>query len=773
MHRRVVVLAGLMLPAIALAAPNGQTPFAGSNIPQFTQALPLLSVQPGGTINTIVSTNTSSSSPLDLRICEFKAHVLPPNTFVKGKTPETWVWGYLPVASCPLPTDAPLETYLGPVLVNQRGTPTTIRFTNALPLINATNVLAYKYSTDQTLHWADPLHAELNQCHMDSGNPPLVNQGIPGYTLPCSLNFGENWDPVLKKGVFSAAGIPAVPHLHGGEVPPAIDGGPDAWFTSDGLLQGHDYYTNPNVQLTEPTHGQVAYSYPNTQGAAPIWFHDHTLGATRLNVYAGTAGGYYVLDPAQESYFSQIKMRPVTEVIPIILQDRMFDTNGQLYFPTDFPGGINGPSTNPQHPYWIPEFVGDTIVINGKAWPYLNVEPRRYRFLFLNGSNARAYEMFLVNPLTKVMNPGFWVIGNDGGFLDFPAYVDPNAVKPAQNHLIMQPGERYEVIIDFSKFAGQTLVLKNVAKAPYPAGKAPQGTTTGQLMQFRVSATAVSDLTYNPATSTASLRPAPIVRLSTGTPAKVRQLTLNEAALAPQIAIDPVTGVANTAYPGGPVEILVNNSLFSGDSTRPYKDFAAVTLNGVTSFVSETPKEGDIELWEIVNTTMDAHPMHTHLATFQILNRQNYNAKAFMAAYAAGFTLSLPAGCTAGLYCPGYGPPYNYDPAKNALSGGKWGGNPDVTPYLANAIQLPDPNESGWKDTFIAYPGMVNRFLIRWGPQETAVNVTTGYPFSPNDGTNGAIGDSHGYVWHCHIIDHEDNEMMRPYIPVNLSQDTQ
>ena len=499
-----------------------------------------------------------------------------------------------------------------------------------------------------------------------------------------------------------------------------------------------------------------------------IWFHDHLLGATRLNVYAGIAGGYYLLDPAQEAHFELIKMRPVTEVVPIILQDRMFDTNGQLYFPAGFPGGLNGPPPNPQHPYWNPEFLGDTIVVNGKAWPFLKVEPRRYRFLFLNGSNARAYEMFLVNPATKLMGPGFWAIGNDAGFLDSPTFINPNAV--TQNHLIMQPGERYEVIIDFSRFAGQTLVLRNVAKAPYPSGKAPQGTSTGQLMQFRVSSTPVTDGSYDPASGVA-LRPSPMVRLARngavapGVPvSKTRELTLNEAALLPQTAIDPVTGIS-TAYPGGPVEILVNNSLWAG-STRP--DFQPVTIGNVTEYVSEFPDEGTVELWEIVNTTMDAHPIHTHLASFQILNRQSYDAKGFMAAYAAAFpgngNGNGNGACPAKAFCPGFGPPQDYRPALNPLSGGKYGGNPDVTPYLQGPVRLPDAAEAGWKDTFITYPGMVNRFLVRWGPQEPPANAApaaAGYPFSPNDSPTGSVNDSHGYVWHCHIIDHEDNEMMR------------
>jgi FtsP/CotA-like multicopper oxidase with cupredoxin domain len=777
--RPVTALALVLFSTSALAFPNGQTPFAGSSFPQFVDPLPRLNVQPGGTMNTIVATNTSFAQPLELHMCEFKTRILP-STWVPpvGSTYAgfTWTWGYFP-NGCPA-ADAVQDTYIGPVLVNQRGIPTTIRFTNALPLVNATNVLAYKFSTDQTLHWADPLGAnpgapltpypsETNMCHMDSGNPPAMNVGIQPFGSLCSLNFGE-----YPRGTFNPVGIPAVPHLHGGEVPPVIDGGPDAWFTSDGKLKGHDYYTNPNVPAAA---NQAVYSYPNSQGAAPIWFHDHTLGATRLNVYAGIAGGYYIVDPAQESYFTSINMLPITEVIPLVLQDRQFDTNGQLYFPVDFPGGLNGPATNPQHPYWIPEFIGDVIVINGKAWPYLNVEPRRYRFLFLNGSNARTYEMFFVNSMTKVMGPSIWAIGNDAGVLDFPAIIDPNAATPAQNHLIMQPGERYEVIVDFTNFANQTLIIKNVAKAPYPSGKSPKGTTTGQLMQFRVGAKSTyPNPIYDPASGVA-LRAADnrIVRMATNgvsnvTPAKTRELTLNEAHLLTQTATDPVTGVANTIYPGGPVEILVNNSLWSGESTRPYGDFQPVTINGVTELISETPSEGTIELWEIVNTTMDAHPIHTHLASFQILNRQNYNAKAFTAAYNAGFTSNLTPGCAMGIACPGYGPPYHYDPAKNPLSAGKWGGNPDVTPYLQGSIRLPDPNESGWKDTFITYPGMVNRFLVRWGPQETALGNVAGYPFSPNDGTNGSVNDSHGYVWHCHIIDHEDNEMMRQDVIVPL-----
>src|SRR6266540_411364 len=757
----------LALPGLASAAQSLQVPLAPSAIPQFVEPLPLLSVQPGGTINTIISTSTSFANPLQLTMCEFKANILPTGTFAPGVKPATSVWGYIQGATCPT---TPQDTYLGPVLVNMQGIPTTIKYTNALPTVDKTNVLAYKYSTDQTLHWAYPGGAESNMCQMMSGNPPQVGVGIPAFGSECSLNFGEN-----PRGVYNPVGIPAVPHLHGGEVAPVVDGGPDAWFTSPDALgsvqQGHDYYTNPLVPAAP---NEAVYTYTNTQPYAPLWFHDHTLGATRLNVYAGIAGGYYLLDPAQEAYNDTIKMRSVAEVIPLILQDRMFDTNGQLYFPADTSSNILSALT-PQHPYWAPEFIGDTIVVNGKAWPFLNVEARRYRFLFLNGSNARTYEMFFVNPVTKVQGPVMWAIGNDGGFLDVPSIIDPNAAKPIEPHLIIMPGERYEVIVDFTKFAGQTLILKNTAKAPFPGGATPQGATTGKIIQIRVGATPVADTSYDPA-SGIPLRPAKIVRLAqngalvAGVPiAKTRELTLNEVLLAPQIATDPVTGIANTAYPGGPVEILVNNTLWSGESRRTYGDFQPVTVNGVTEGVTETPAEGTTEVWEIVNTTADAHPIHTHLTTFQIINRQNYDVGKFLAAYALAFPGDGTAACPAGVYCPAFGPPLDYNEL-SLRTGNKYGGNPDVTPFLANAKQLPDPDEVGWKDTVMVPPGMVTRFVVRFMPTENAATATgVPYPFAPNDGTGGSVSDSHGYVWHCHIIDHEDNEMMRQHVVVPIA----
>jgi FtsP/CotA-like multicopper oxidase with cupredoxin domain len=305
--------------------------------------------------------------------------------------------------------------------------------------------------------------------------------------------------------------------------------------------------------------------------------------------------------------------------------------------------------------------------------------------------------------------------------------------------LLLMPGERADVIIDFTGFGGQTLIMRNTARTPYPKGTAPNGTTVGQIMQFRVQAGSVTDNSYNPASLT-PLR-TPMVRLAnpaagklaTGVIAqKTRQLTLNE-----------VMGA------GGPLEILVNNTMWDGkradESTRP--DFTAVTVGGVTEYYSELPNEGDIEVWEVVNLTADAHPIHLHLTQFQLINRQSFNVSNYNAAYAAAFPV--------GAYLPGDGPPLDYNGGNQRALGG----NPDIVPYLQGRAMPPAPNEAGWKDTVIMYPGQVTRIVVRFAPMNLPTNARAEqlhYPFNPHAG-------GHGYVWHCHIIDHEDNEMMRPY----------
>jgi FtsP/CotA-like multicopper oxidase with cupredoxin domain len=344
-----------------------------------------------------------------------------------------------------------------------------------------------------------------------------------------------------------------------------------------------------------------------------------------------------------------------------------------------------------------------------------------------------------------------WVIGSDGGYLDSPARV---------TKLVIMPGERYDVIIDFGMFAGTDLVLRNTAKTPYPNGETAKGNTVGRILQFRVAPGPVDDSSYDPASGTPLRTGAQrIVRLADPTAGavkpgvtvdKTRQLTLNEAMKMGGVAINPVTGEL-TEYEGGPLEVLVNNTAYTGEFARPYGDFTPITLNGDTTFYSELPQEGSTEVWEIVNPTADAHPIHLHLVQFQLVNRQAFDVRRYNAVYEAAFP--------SGMYQPEFGPPLDYRAANNPMSGGKDGGNPDVMPYLLGPARPPQPKEAGWKDTFFVPPGMVTRFIVRWAPTELPTNAAPAalhYAFDPNGATQ------HGYVWHCHIIDHEDQEMMRP-----------
>ncbi len=774
MKRLIPVLALAVVVAVSWGSmasaqnvANVQVPINPQKIPQYAQPLPLLN-------DTGVPPLVMGTTPEFISICEFQTQVLPPGTLGKNTpAPLTWVWGYEIGDTC---VQNPGHSYIGPVVVAPRGTPSNLTFINQLGDTSTANVnvLAYTQSTDQTMHWADPLNYEENECNK------LVSAGTPVANLPayCLQNY---FGP-----------IPAAVHLHGGEVPPSLDGGPDSWFTgvpdpaNGQYYRGHGYYTrevtdlpdlslpanqtefpagvlvyNQNVGGTDPagyylskgtiweatsTIDRATYVYPNTQEASDIWFHDHVLGATRLNVYAGIAGAYVITDAAR----TNPDLGPVTNLVPLVLQDRMFDTAGQLYFPNF---GIN-----PEHPFWIPEFVGDVIVVNGAAWPFMNVEPKRYRFLFLNGSNARAYELYIQDRVTG-LRAQMWVIGTDGGYLDAPVLIDPN-LGPNQKLLVM-PGERYEVILDFTPFAGSTqLDMLNTAKTPYPFGAPSNGRTTGRVMRFNVAPTATTPgIVYDPATGV-SPRVAPIVPLTglAATPNVRRQLTLNE-----------VMG------PGGPLEILLNNTKWGGmqvlppaapgglNTLQPRNDFTAVpgaaNPDAAQYYYSELPQEGTTEVWELINMTADAHPIHLHLVQFQILDRQAIDN---IACYDPIYQAAFPGG----LFLPAYGPPANYltglDANNNPVAApGVLGGNPDPTPCLLGAPLPPGAFEAGWKDTVVTYPDQVTRIAVRWAPTDIA-NTNTypadasvlGYPFDPNHG--------HGYVWHCHILDHEDNEMMRP-----------
>jgi FtsP/CotA-like multicopper oxidase with cupredoxin domain len=754
----VVGLALPIAPAMAQATwepvYTTQTHLPGSAIGQFVDPLPVLSAAGGG-----METVIAGESQIVLNMTEFKAQVLP-STFVPADAVNydgtTWVWGY---RAGVVPTTNPAATYIGPVIVATRNVPTQVKFVNNLGTTDTTNLLAYKYSTDQSLHWA---------------NPNMVDRYVANPFIPP--------DPAWLGTVDHYSGaIPAAVHLHGGEDAAATDGGPESWFTSDGML-GKAFYSEGWDGSTPQNY--CIYTYPNVQEAAPLWFHDHTLGATRLNVYMGLAGAYDLIDPNLNlpSGLTALGLDRDNDgntagdefLIPLVVQDRSFDTNGQLFFTASGPSDPVNPSLNPRHPYWSPEFFGDTVAVNGKVWPYLDVQAQRYRFYMIGGANARTWELSFHGNFTDTSTvPTVWQIATDQGYLDQPVQVDP---------LVIMPGERADFIIDFAGFSGNYTLHNLGPDEPFSGIVADQAiadpATTGKVMEFRVSAATGADTSFDPAASGATIRTngQQIVRLvdpvagslAAGvTPDLTRELALVE------IANDNPTTVNGVTYQGGPLEVLVNNSKWAGlrpDETNPNLMTAPPltpinnsTADGLGNWLTELPKEGATEVWEIVNTTMDAHPIHTHLAQFQLMNRQGVNMGDFAVpgtAYIDTYKAAFPGGT----FIPAYGPPLAYTPS--TASGGKYGGNPDVTPFVAGyPIQPPNPNEAGWKDTVLCPPGMVTRFVVRWAPQDVAVDAPASdlhYPFIPNGPSQGTAGAMYDYVWHCHIVDHEDNEMMRP-----------
>lgn len=565
--------------------------------------------------------------------------------------------------------------------------------------------------------------------------------------------FTLNGDPLLDP---YRGPIPMVVHLHGGEMPSNSDGGPTAWFMPEGY-SGSANKTGPGF----PAETSQICTYPNQQEGTTLWYHPHDQGLTRINVYTGQAGFYFlrgtnedqmhlpgwsgddkVLEVTPAGKTTTFNAVPYLPEIELAIQDRMFNTKGELYWPVT--------PTNPDaHPFWTPEFFGDVMTVNGKSWPYLSVAPRKYTFRMLNGCNARFLDMWLKNLADNTNGPKITVVSTEGGFMNTPTELAPG------QKLFIAPAERPIVVIDFSGVpAGTVFTLMNDANAPYPTGDPVVPGLTDRIMQFVVNGQMVhadgtpggTDLSAN-ITSSTNLRPIdPMIKLTNfdGTenvvPTVKRQLILNE-----------ITGA------GGPLRVAINNSHFDNATPAPGEPYS---FGGPT----ETPREGTIEEWKIINTTVDAHPMHIHLTQWQLVSRQTFDKVAFMAAYAAAWdnnNRGVPNFPSFAPYPGGAGSPNDYNtPNKD----GALGGNPAISDFLIGQPRLPLPEERGWKDAIKALPGddnlgqgEVSTYLCRMAPTSLPLNTPEPqlvYPFDPSLGP--------GYVWHCHIIDHEDMDMMRP-----------
>ncbi len=684
-----------------------QEPLDPSCIPMFAVSLPVFG--PAGSVPRV---DAAAHPYLTVTMKETNQAVLPqggPN-LCGMKFRKTRVWAYES-------TDSRTGEVLGPAnwpavtIVATRGTPTRVKYINQLPSFDPSypwgpGLVEGLLPIDQTIHWADPLH---------SMGHSIERALSKGSSTPSS--DGDTWQQYIGP-------IPATVHLHGAEIPTAYDGNPDSWFTPNGL-KGPGYHSAGN-----PEPGEAIYEYANSQEAGTLWFHDHALGITRISVYAGLAGFYFLQDPSRDP-----KGYPSGPYeIEMAIQDREFDTKSQLYFSQQLQVG--------HHPFWSPYFEGNVATVNGAAFPYLKVEPRRYRFHLLNGSNHRDYVL-------SFGNAPVYQIGADDNYFDKPV--------PLFN-VTISPGERADIIVDFSNSAGQKITVGNTGT--FVATPLPE------IMQFQV-----ASRLKTPETSCDPTRPAPSIGLCARKDPFVR-LTDGKGNVLPGVKIDKTRQMLfyDDVITGAPPQVkeFVNNTDWNGlESPGIAHDFP---IDGI----SELPRVGSIEEWQIlyVSNMAGEHPLHIHLTQFQVLKREPLDTKLetpYLSAWKSAFGTMhpelLPVGCSPGTYCADYGPPLDY---LTPNTDGALGGNPAFSDYIAKDCQTnpadcptpPEPGESGWKDTVNVPSGQVTTVLVRWTPSDVAQIANrsyTGknlYKFDPTQGT---------YVWHCHIIDHEDNEMMRPY----------
>jgi FtsP/CotA-like multicopper oxidase with cupredoxin domain len=611
----------------------------------------------------------------EISMRQFQEQILP------AGMPATTVWGYGAVKSA---SKKGLLLHHAPSLTIEAkwNRPVRIKWINELVDDNG-NFLPHLLPVDPTLHWANP---------PQGSEPALYGTGPRDSEPTFTATPGRYTGPV-----------PIVTHLHGASgVGDESDGYAEAWFlpAADNIPAGYaaegtwyDFFAGKANSKFAVAWGPgfATFQYPNNQRESTLWYHDHVLGMTRLNVYAGPAG-FFLLRGGPEGEKAVRDSRTGTTAvlpgpapnegdqfppnktyyeIPIAVQDRSFNKNGSLFYPDTrvfFDGIVRDyiPAGD-FSPIWQPEFFGNMIMVNGNTWPFQTVEQRRYRLRFLNGCQSR----FLILDFNQIPGIEVWQIGNEGGFLAAPV----NLTADNGNRLLMGLAERADLIVDFTNVPTGNHVLANVGPDEPFGGGVPgvdfepsDPGSTGQVLQFRV----VPAVAPDPTTPPQFLVLPAITRLTGGT---TRPLALIEEA---DVGFD-----ADGNEVEGPVEALLGTV---ADGMWMERDWAAT--------VTENPAVGDTEVWEFYNTTGDAHPMHIHEVAFQVVDRQG---------------LAL-------------------DDNGEVLQPIQLAGDP----------MPPEPWEHGWKDTVVAYPSQVTRLRMKF----------------TNPGQ---------FVWHCHIVEHEDNEMMRPY----------
>ncbi|CAL4964960.1 unnamed protein product [Urochloa decumbens] len=453
------------------------------------------------------------------------------------------------------------------------------------------------------------------------------------------------WDPTVPTAIPNSGGVPTVVHLHGSAHPPASDGSAFAWFTSGFRERG-------------PAWSQATYSYPNVQPPGNLWYHDHALGLTRANLLAGLLGAYVIEKPEVDT---PMDLPCDNDDLHLVIADRSFNADGSLY--------MNSTGVAPAvHPEWQPEYFGEAVTINGKAWPFLAVRRRRYRLRILNASNARYFNLSLSDSGGALLP--FHVVGSDASYLAAPVTV---------SSILVSPAEIFDVVVDFSMSPATEIEMVNTAPYPFPTGAAPSP-LTGKVMKFVVTPNGPHD---PPDNSTVPEREVPYAGVASPGPAsETRHIVMYEY-LTP-----------------------------SGQSTHLY-------INGLRleDPVTETPRSGTTELWHVINLTGDNHPLHIHLGMFQAVRMQQL------------VDLQAFTDCMTQV--------------NDAVKCG-------VDRHAVGAVVPVPEHEKTWKNVVKVPPGFVTTVVVVF----KLVDTNQPYPFD-------ATAEP-GYVYHCHILDHEDNAMIRP-----------
>ena len=743
-----------------LAWAYGQSP---RGVRKFTQPLAGLAAQG---IPVSSPTNNPAADGFELHKINIgkSTHVFHPDLYPRSSN-GTRIWGYNPASNS-------TPSYLGGVIVATQGTPTRIRFTNNLPT-------QHPLPVDDTLALPPDIPSEMNVPGAQQHNRTAV-------------------------------------HLHGGLLDWTSDGGPFDWFTPNGnfgpSLGG---FLDPNfkspvrydAQGNRLANNQIEIYMPNQQSARFAWYHDHAVGITRLNAYAGIASAYLVTDAVEQSLISNavLPTSPVLGVpyplgVPLIIQDKTFVNRaaldggypvnnanvGDLFYPYVYEKNVNTDGQVNQKGRWdwgptaggdasgaepppvsvVPEFYSDTPVINGVAYPFLPVEQRHYRFRLLNGSQARFYNLNLyfedparpgevkvsvqrdpgtglIESVTPTGQPGpaFVQIGTEGGWLDFPVLLndpprpcrvdlDPEtgALLPTSSYnLLIGPGERADVIVDFSNVpVGAKLILYNDAPSPFPGGDSRNDYFTGCDDQTAIGGVGTVLPGMGPNTRTL-MQFQVTARTGAADPPSMgileRLARQGAAAGESQFATMMALSAAVNPKTATRVRNLSLNEDFDRFGRLVQKlgtDVLPPGQNWLGRDYDSTPTEvirnGTTEIWRIYNTTGDTHPMHFHLVNVRVLTRR----------------------------------PFTYT----------FNANGKLVPTLGTPRPA-DRNERGEKETVRMNPGEMIELLIKF---DLPKNLPFKVPYSPRLRKYGLNG--YEYVWHCHILEHEEHDMMRPLVIV-------